>query len=384
MIRKTPYGNSPSIEIVIANAFVDYNTINLIEIHLEENRHDMVVLEMYGIPPRAITDYYNKPVTIEVSNGGNFYHKFYGYVEDVRPSSFTGHGLMNDSPFQTAQIVCMGTSYNMRGSTSKVWNGYKLSDITKELAAKYRFSADVPEDNYVHDNLLQTNESDWQFLTRYANFLGYAVNVHGTHVHVYDAYTALSRQTSYHQLTPLVKGKGRINVHPGQIIDFSGTFSKRHIDGEYKESTIPVLNPDLSMYDVSSTQLEVAHNGVARFPNRIPEYVDNYEEATRRINALSKDKYDYYADVTVLGVPGCLPGGVVNIDSYTSDFDGFWYVSGVKHVIHSDAFYSELNIAKNFNSELRFTNTEPFQAPADPYFDRDTWVSSKAVTHEYS
>jgi hypothetical protein len=99
---------------------------------------------------------------------------------------------------------------------------------------------------------------------------------------------------------------------------------------------------------------------------------------------VSKQDYDYYADVTCLGIAGCVPGGVVNVSEYTSDFDGFWYVNGVTHVFHSEAFYSELKIAKNYNSQLDFTNTEPFQTPAIPYYDKDTWVSSRAVSHEYS
>lgn len=384
MIRKSPTGLSPEIEISIAGAFVDYDSINRVEIRLEENQHDMAVIDLYGIPPRSITDFYNKPVQLTMSTGANFSQEFYGYVEDVRPTSFTGHGLMNDSPFQEARLVCMGTSYNMRGSRSKVWGGYRLSDIAKEIGSKYRFSVDAPADTAIHDSLLQTNESDWQFLVRYAKFLGYSITVHGTHLHIFDPFKALSRQVSYHVLDSIINSKNNLKERPGQIIDFSGSFSKRNIDGEYKESTIPVVNNDFSMYDVSSTTLDTAHNGIARFPNRVSEYVDNFEEAARRIGATSKEKYDYYADVTVLGVAGCKPGGVVSIDKYGGDFDGYWYVQAVNHVAHSDAFYSELKLAKNINAELSFTNTAPFQEPSKPYYDKDVWVSTRAVANEYS
>jgi len=384
MIRKSPTGLSPDVEIIVANTPIDYDSINRIELRLEENQHDMVILDLYGIPPRSITDYYYKPVYISISTGANFSQQFYGYVEDVRPASFTGHGLMNDSPFQETRVVCMGTSYNMRGSRSKVWGGYRLSDIAKELSANYRFSVDTPADTAIHDSLLQTNESDWQFITRYAKFLGYSVTLHGTHLHVFDPYKAISRQISYHVLHSLINSRNNIKERPGQIIEFTGTFSKRHIDGEYKESSIPVVQADNSMYDVVSTQSPTANNGVARFPNRVSEYVDNYEEASRRINSVSKEDYDYYADATVLGVAGCKPGGVVSIDKYGGDFDGYWYVQAVTHVVHSDAFYSELKLAKNFNSELGLTNTSPFQEPGKPYYDKDVWVSSRAVANEYS
>lgn len=384
MITKLPYGLSPTLEVAVGNSSIDYNTITRVELFMEDNQHDMLVMEIAGIPPRAITSYYGKPVQVKISTGGNFYQSFYGYVADIRPSSFTGFGLMNDSPFQEAKIICMGVSYDMRGAVSKVWDGYRLSDVARELSSKYRFSVDVPSDEFVHDSLLQTNESDWQFLSRYSKFLGYAMSVHGTHIHIYDPYSSLSRQASYHKLTTLMSDKKNINASPGQIIEFEGTFSKRHVDNEYKESIIPVINQDATTYDVSSTSTSVANNGLARFKDRIPEYVDNYSEASRRISSVIKEDYDYYADVIVLGIAGCVPGGVVSVDQYNGDFDGFWYVQAVKHVVHSDNFSTELKLAKNFNSELRLDNTEPFQSPPTPFYEIDRWVSSRARYHEYS
>lgn len=384
MIHKNPYGVSPTLEITVANTPFDYTSVNLVELLLEENKHDTLILHVSGVPPRAITEYYGRPVLVKFSTGGNFSEEFYGYVEDVRPESFTGFGLMNKSPFQSAKIVCMGTSYVMRGTTSNTWNGYRLSDIAKELASKYSFSLDAPSDNLVHDAILQTNESDWNFITRYSSLLGYSVNVHGTHMHVYDPYKALSRQNSYHKLVTVRQTRGSVTPSPGQVIEFTGTFSKRHIDGEYKASRIAVVGNDNSMYDLSSNQLETAHNGVARYRNRIATYASSYEEADRYIKSRAKKDYDYYATVRVVGLAGCRPGGIVSIDNYNGEFDGFWYVQKVAHTIHSDAFYTEIDIARNFNSELRFTNTEKYRIPPPPVFGKTSWGSSDRVVNEYS
>jgi phage protein D len=386
MIHKNPYGVSPTLEIVIGNVEIDYATINFLELHLAENQHDLLVMEMSGIPPRAILDYYNKPVSVSISTGGNYSQKFYGYVEDVRPESVTGFGLMNGSPFQTAKIVCLGASYVMRGSTSFVWNRYRLSDIARDLANKYSFSLDVVKDPAIHESLVQTNESDWQFLTRYATFLGYSVNVHGTHMHLYDPYKALSRQNSYHVLSTLrKKDNNSLRPMPGQVMEFSGSFSKRHIDGEYNESIVTVVQPDNRMFNVTSRTVAPTNNGVPRFPNRVAEYTDNFEEAARRISSVSKEKYDYYATAKVIGVAGCKPGGIVRLDNYDTEFDGFWYVQSVKHTVHSNAFFSELELAKNVNSELVFTNTEPMQRPPETaYSSRFGWVAETKRIHEYS
>lgn len=384
MIRKGAYGVSPTVEVVIGNVSFDYTSINRVELHLAENQHDMLVLTISGIPPRAVTEYYGKPVQFNMYVGGNFSENFVGYVEDVRPESFTGFGLMNNSPFQECVIVCMGASYVMRGKASNTWNGYRLSDIARELSAKYGFSVDAPSDRAVNESLLQTGESDWQFLTRYATFLGYSVSLHGTHLHVYDPYAALSRQNSFHVLTTLNSKDRSINPTPGQIIEFKGSFSSRHVDGDYKESTIAIVGEDNTVYDVSSTTLEPVHNGVARYPNKMTEYTDNFEEASRRINSESKSNYDYYADVRVIGIAGCAPGGIVRIDNYNSDFDTYWYVQEVNHTIHSDAFYTDLRIAVNKRSELKFTNTAKYQTPPVSVYRNGRWEARDRLVNEYS
>lgn len=384
MIAKKPYGVSPTTKIVVGNTSFDPTAVGRIELLLEESNHDLLVMDLAGIPPRSITEMYDKPVDVEFNTGGNFSHRFVGYVEEVRPESFTGFGLLNNSPFQTVRVVCMGASYRMRGSRSDSWSNYRLSGIAKELSARYGFSLDVPSDRALHESLLQTNESDWQFLTRYAKFLGYSVNVHGTHMHVYDPYNAKSRQTSFHVLTTYRKTRGDVTPSPGQIIEFNGNFSRRHIDGEYKEHKVTVVNEDGSTYDVSSTTVDAQHNGVARYPNRLTEYVDNYEEAARRISSVSKEKYDYYATATVLGLAGCVPGGIVKVDNYNGEFDTFWYVQSVKHTIHSDSFHTELQLALNTRSELSFTNTARFTVPPDPVYSKGAWIARERTVNEYS
>jgi len=382
MIVKSPVGATPKVDMAIGGVPVDYNTIYAVELLLEENQHDMLVFEVSGIPPRAITDYYGQPVKVEIDSGGKLFQKFVGYVEDIRPVSRTSAGLMNHSPFQDAKIVCMGASYNMRGSTSRSWHGYKLSGVARDLANKHRFSVDVPTDDYVNDSLVQTNESDWQFLTRYATQLGYRVNMHGTHLHIYDPQSALSRQSFYYNLSSLISSSTRFNPHPGHILEFSGTFSRRNIDRSYKESEIAVLGKDNSVYNLKSTMLSNS-NGTNRFPNRIGALAYSLGEANRRLRAEDRAKHDYYADVSVIGLAGCVPGAVLKLDKYDAEFDGYWYVKSVKHRIHTDAFITDLRLAKNMKSELVFDGTRPFQPPPDSEYQRGSWVSKKARVNEY-
>lgn len=384
MIVKKLFGVSPDLEIKIGDVPVNYDSVGYLELHLSEDQHDMLVLRMVGLPATAVIDYIDKGVYLKISTGASYAQLFSGYVTDVRPKSVTGQGFINNSPFQEVDIVCLGMSYNMRSKKSRNWTGYKISEVVNELSDIYGFSADVPDLPVPTGVLTQTNESDWQFLVRYSKMLGLAVNCHGTHIHVYDPYKAAGRQASYHRLTTITKYRGDVSPAPGQILSFDGSFARRHADGKYIDTVVPVLSSSLNTYDVTTQEVTQKDSSEVYLENRIFEFAKNYDHAVRVMEASNKKDYDYYATVQVLGVAGCVPGGVVSIDSYDSEFDGFWYVQSVKHYLHSDGFVSELKIARNNNSQLNVVNVESFQTPPRPRYTMNRWKSSKRYVNVYS
>lgn len=384
MILKKLYGVSPDLDISIGDVPVNYESLGYLELHLSENQHDMLVLRMVGLPSQAITDYLDKGVYLSMGTGASYKQVFCGYVTDVRPKSVTGQGFINDSPFQEADVVCLGASYMMRGKKSKNWTGYRLSEVVEEMSSHYGFSADVPNYEPANGTLTQTNESDWQFLVRYSNLLGLSINAHGTHVHVYDPYKSVGRQSSYHRLTTVAANRGDISPTPGQVLSFDGSFARRHADGQYIDTVVAVLSDTLQTYDVTTKEVTRPDNGVPYYENRISDFASSYEHALRIMESSNKQDYDYVATVEVLGVAGCVPGGVVSIDNYNGEFDGFWYVRSVKHKLHSDAFVSELEIVRNTNSQLDFYNLESFQTPPTPRYNLGMWKPSKRYVNVYS
>lgn len=384
MITKQTYGLSPALTVAINGVPVDYLALNEVVLHLEVGLHDMLVLRMSGIPPRAMTDYRNRPVFCSMDLGGGMFSDFYGYVIDVRAVSATSGGVMNGSPFQDAYVYCMGTSYEMRGGDSRVWKETRLHDVATTLSSKYGFSMDVPFDNLILSPMLQDNESDWQFLVRYAEALGYETTLHGTHLHVFDPYKAYTHGTSFHRLYTGKQAMAGLTPQPGQISTFDVSLAEHHPDGVYKDTTIAVHQDDNLIYEVSLRSLR-GISAPARFSNRLRDSVDTFEQAVRAIDVESKEHYDYSANATVLAVPGCKPGGVVEVDSYGTDsIDGLWYVRAVKHTLHSSAFVSDLKLVRNINSELVPTSVAVFQAPPAPKLVNDRWIASKRNINAYT
>lgn len=382
MIRKEAYGLSPSFNLIINNVPVDYQALNKIEIHLAENQHDLTNLEIVGLPPRAVTEYLNQAVQLHIDTGANYQFDFVGYVTDVRPEAKTYQSLINDSPFQNAVVMCMGASYIMRGAKSRVWTGYGLLDVAKELASTYRFSLDVPQELGTRGTLVQAQESDWQFLVRCCTVMGYAVTVHGTHLHIFDPHNASDRATSFNKLITVRLGRGNPRTVPGLISEFRGSFSEHHADGLYKNTVVRVRQ-GTTEFDVTTQDIK-GIDGTPRFENRINDYAANYDEAVRLIDAASKDAYDYTATAVVAGMAGCVPGGVVQLDNYNAHFDGLWYVREVQHSLSSGAFVTTLSLARNISSQLeQFSHTEKYTFPPTPRFVGTRWEATKRSQNVY-
>lgn len=377
MIVKPFVGTHPDLDILVADVPVDYESLMAVEILLSENMHDSVSFEMAGLPTRAITEYRDRPIKLIASLGGNHRQQFTGRVIDVVPTSITSGGFVNDSPFQSAKIVGMGHSYEMRGDKSRVWNDYRLKEVVELLSELYGFSATLPKIAQRFSLSIQDTQSDWKFLQREVERHGLSMTMHGTHLHIFDPYHAFSHGKSRASLTTVKATRGDGSSFPGQILDFKGRFGERNPDGRYKDTVVSVLAGNTT-FDVSTG------TGAARFEERMVRYADTYGEAMRIAEASQKSQYDFEANVTAVGMLGTVPGGVVIVDNYGNpDFDGAWYVRKVRHRIATGAFITELAIARNANSQLFPTNVTAFKDGPAPAFVNGIWTSSMRGVHEY-
>lgn len=382
MIRKQALGVSPSLEVTIGDASVNYASLSGITVELSENQHDYAVLLFSGLPTKAVTDYIGKGVKISFNTGAAYKHDFAGYVVAVNPVSEVHKGLINDSPFQEAEVICLGVSYDLRGAKSKSWSGYTLAEVATEICDRHGYSLDAPADPLIVPGIHQANESDWQFLVRYASQLGYVVTMHGTHMHIFDPYKAYGRQVSVHRLYTTRSNLG-LNPVPGQILKFEGTFGESVSDGLYKDSLVAVLGDDGLTFDVSTSEVFGTSGG--RFTDRLPDYVGSYAEAERVLASRSKECNDYRASIQVLGVAGMLPGGVVDVDNFDADYDGLWYVHSLKHEISaSGSFFTTIDAGRNRRETVTPVFVERYAPPPEPRFVSGKWETSRRTIHAYT
>lgn len=380
MIRNSPIGVSPTLVVTINDAPVNYESLNAITIDLKENEHDYCEIVMAGVPTRSITEYIGKSVYVHIDTGASYVTEFFGTIEQSLPTATTNKGRLNSNLFQEVKFVCLGCSYAMRGNTSRVWSGQTLAQVAGFLCDLYGFSLDVPQDILTFDNFIQSTESDWQIIVRYASMMGYRVNVHGTHMHIYDPFRALGRLPSLHRfVTPL---RADVVASPGQVISFDGSFAQRAADGRYFDTIATVIGDDGTTYDVSTSDVQQL-TSPARFANNINTFSDTYQEARRVILSEYKSRYDYKADAVVLGAAGMVPGGVVLLDKYDGLFDGYWYVHGVRQVVKSGSFITSAQLRKNQVDTLVDMSAQGFTQPPAPKFING-WTTSQRRVNVYT
>ena len=148
---------------VLFGSPVMYSSVTEYELTLSENKHDMLVVTMAGIPPLAVTDYIGAPVSFSLGSSPGRSQTFNGYVSYTEPVTHNRDGVVNDSPIQLARLYCLGASYVMKEINSKVWDYPTLENVVTEIANRHHFSIDYPKDSYNPVRLVQSMESDWSF-----------------------------------------------------------------------------------------------------------------------------------------------------------------------------------------------------------------------------
>lgn len=377
---------SPKIDFVVDNAPMRYMSIVQMELGLSENHHDILRVTVAGVPPQLITDYLSKPVYCYWGFGVDK-HEFCGYVASVEPSFRNSDGVINGSTFQLVELVCMGASYKMRAKKTRLWENASIQSVATTLADQYKFSVSTVSESFAYPRIVQSEESDWEFLNKVADMYGLSVSMHGTHIHVWNPMNSLGRQISYHQLKNIKARNGDTKTYPATILSMQGIFG---------DSIQP-----LTTHTVSATVLD--NQGNTYTSNKFNETtgfgssIDLGITDSISINATSTAMADSLvaannrgistltAKLSLTGTAGILPGGIVSISNFESNFEGFWYVKEVTHTVTRDEFFTKTTVSRKDTNDINAYMTMQSTMPEVPRsaFVNSTWQSSTQLEDIY-
>ena len=372
-------------EVSIYNGAIDFTSIQRVNIELSENMHDLATLDIAGIPPEYLNTYIDLPIAIKLTVARTHMCIFYGYISYLEPESINSNGLVNNSPFQTTRMYCIGTSYTMRSRRTDVWNDMTLPQIVRKLADKYSFTASVPNNKYVFPRLTQSGESDWSLLKKACGYLGYRVSMRGTHIDFWDPFTTLSRYGT----TPIyaMRGnKGVLNAEPGQVIEFHATVGVVTPESAKVPDRIHALvgGEVVSLSKNISTGYGVPVSSI--FEDEVASNAMSIPMAEAVLTGRSRDKFPYTAHLSVVGNPSIQPGMVISLGEYNSSVDGLWIVKSVRHEAFRGSSMSYLTVEKDsqFSSNIDpLEKVFPASITSEPVIKDSTWVASKELVSVY-
>ena len=99
-----------------------------------------------------------------------------------------------------------------------------------------------------------------------------------------------------------------------------------------------------------------------------------------------RHKFPITAQVDVIGDTSIQPGGVVNVKEYNAQFDGFWYVQGVRHEVFQSTMSTHIEISKDSlgNREVEPTMSDTYTTPPAPALRSGKWVSEVNMVNVYA
>jgi hypothetical protein len=174
---------------------------------------------------------------------------------------------------------------------------------------------------------------------------------------------------------------------PGSILSFDGSFGFVSPDGYSANFQVAALDKSGAITSISSDAAGLSSwtgkPHLSKFTNFVPGTSQNVQEAIKAVEAEDKETFAFNAIVEVTAGAGIVPGGVVAVDEYNSNFDGLWYVNSVVHKMGSSLYTTELTIGRDFNTtnSYKIPPVELHKEPPSPVFKTGEWkASSKRVT----
>lgn len=374
----------------IHNSPFDVNTIRKINVMFAENQHDIAYVDVMSVPASYLSNYIGKPMALYISTRGGATCNFYGYVSHVEGLSTTIQGTTNNVPFQQLRLVCIGSSNILRGVKNVVWENVTLKNIVEELAGKYRLGYSVPNDDYTFKRLIQSEESDWQLLVKACRQLAYKITLTNGHIHVWDRAKSPARQPSYSTLRGPLLTKKDYRPQPGDVIQLDATLGTPNVEEQSGGKELAYVDEKGTLVSVTSSQI----NGNAAFGsplesifnNQLVANVDSFEKAARYIKSKISESRPYIADATVYGEPSVQPGGIVYIEGYGGDFNGYWYVQAVSHDLISESLTTNLKLIKDgsFDNLPKFPVVQKYSQPPLPILINDQWSMRSQYVNVYN
>lgn len=325
----------------------------------------------------------NAPVKIVWGRRPSNIQTWYGYVNHHNVSANADSG--SSAPQIT--YVCVGTSKIMNSDVSMHWDSVTPTYIARTIAAKYGLRAVLTSTDWVLPFETQANESDFQFLNKIADKVGFRCWISGGTLYFIDPAVVLSggnaqaipsfrldkmfTQTDTVRQFDMNQGS---NI-PGSTVAFRSIYGVDDQSGLVFQATANTINnPQISQIKIDRT-------------------VPSYSEAQKIVQAWeSMNQWWISAKAELFGDVALYPGKVILLDGLhiPQDAKGYWIVAAATHVLKSSRvsypfesrYVSQVEIIRNTTGTIpKFKSVDSISPEIMPCNLQlgTTWVAQSAT-----
>jgi len=164
----TPIERPLYLGVVFPRTPMFKKTIAQAELHQAEGSHDVLSLVFKGVLDKNKDGILKKgdPVAFTWGTGTNK-ELFIGFIELIEKNV-----TVNRS---TLRVVCINNSSVFRVPSKKVYKNHTADKVARILANEQGFEAQVEPHTFVHTNLSQSGQTNWQLLKHLSAKTGYAL-----------------------------------------------------------------------------------------------------------------------------------------------------------------------------------------------------------------
>lgn len=331
-----------SVDLVFPfNALRSVSNIYRATLRRREFSHEMLIVRTWGYTTQQLNVRTGDPVAAHLKGRGDIPVEFVGHVHHI---SEDNHPMEQERATEHT-IVCVGPTFKMKNGRQKIWKNMLPSDIARQILREHRLTADV-ENSPMRLTFHQAGESDWSFLCRLANQIGWVVYPVGPVVHFHSR----DRDTIHNirSATKLVRsGADSGWDRPPEIREFCPRLGDIEQPGTAKGQRI-VRGVDPRTAQIVSNQ----HTGKPTLPTRTsaqPGALTIYEKGVvansgylaqaRSHGSALRGKWSYTATATSVGIGRTKPTDTLYLEGLRGGYDGYWTVIGVDLIYESKAYF---------------------------------------------
>lgn len=247
---------------------------------------------------------------------------FWGYVHRTDPAYRTDSGA--------SQIICVGASYPLMSTGVDVWTNVRIGDVVRDVARRFRLSADIEEHPLVINQVSQAGQSYWQLLTQLASKIGYTLRVEGATL------VFRSRESLAHHFRPQA-------IPLTYVRDTLGTTDIRSFVpqvGAFNPEIAAAQTSEISGIDPVTGTVILASENIDSFRERqglrqgflVGQVATSAAEAVAASRgAQENSRLSQRAKMESVGHPGIQPGRFVSVSGVANELAGTWMVNSVRH-----------------------------------------------------